>query len=247
MTETAARLPSARGVVRQVDGLLKSALLAECLLLLALAVVTDLGLFGLVFGFMHAVGLFLVMNYAMSAACVTQLGHADAVTLTRSVLTGGVTALTVSTFGEPTGWLITLAAIALLLDKADGIVARRTNTTSTFGARFDAEADAFLILVLSIAALPMIGPAVLLIGAMRYLFFAAGRVLPWLRGTLPTRRSTKLVAALQGVALVVIAAGVLAPSAAMALFIVSLSALLWSFGCSVAWLWQHRPTSVSAS
>ena len=39
--------------------------------------------------------------------------------------------------------------MALLLDAVDGGVARRTGTVSGFGARFDMEVDAFLILVLS--------------------------------------------------------------------------------------------------
>ena len=41
---------------------------------------------------------------------------------------------------------------ALALDGVDGQVARRTGTASELGARFDMEVDAFLILVLSVAA-----------------------------------------------------------------------------------------------
>ena len=43
-----------------------------------------------------------------------------------------------------------LAVVALALDAVDGRVARRTGTVSPFGARLDGEADAFLMLVLSV-------------------------------------------------------------------------------------------------
>ena len=49
----------------------------------------------------------------------------------------------------PTGPGLALVVVALALDWVDGQVARRTGTCSAFGARFDMETDAFLILVLS--------------------------------------------------------------------------------------------------
>ena len=49
---------------------------------------------------------------------------------------------------------MTLAAVALALDPADGWLARRTGTASALGARFDGEVDAFLILALSVYVAP---------------------------------------------------------------------------------------------
>ena len=46
--------------------------------------------------------------------------------------------------------LVGLTAVALALDGVDGRVARRTETVTAVGARFDMEVDAFLILVLSV-------------------------------------------------------------------------------------------------
>ena len=51
-----------------------------------------------------------------------------------------------------------MATVALLLDAVDGQVARRTNTVSALGARFDMETDAFLVLVLSVYVAPIVGP-----------------------------------------------------------------------------------------
>jgi hypothetical protein len=64
--------------------------------------------------------------------------------------------------------------------------------------------------------------------------------MPWLSGALPTRCSAKVVAALQGVVLVVAAALVLSRPVATALVVAALVALVWSFAQSVAWLWRAR-------
>ncbi len=99
-----------------------------------------------------------------------------------------------------------------MLDAVDGRVARRTGTASAFGARFDMEVDAFLILVLSVYVARVgrrVGAA---IGAARYAFVAAGWLLPWLRGPLPPRLLAQgRRARSQGVVLTVAAAGRAAP------------------------------------
>ena len=46
--------------------------------------------------------------------------------------------------------VVVLATVAALLDAVDGWLARREQIASAFGARFDMETDAFLILVLSL-------------------------------------------------------------------------------------------------
>src|SRR5690606_6854276 len=92
---------------------------------------------------------------------------------------------------------------ALALDGVDGRVARATGTGSPFGGRLDGEADAFLLLVLSLPVAATFGGWVLVIGLARYVFAAAGWVLPWLRAQLPFRYWRKVVTATAGVVLVV--------------------------------------------
>src|SRR4051794_12626570 len=120
-----------------------------------------------------------------------RFGPADYVTAVRAVLSGVVAVLVAGALvgRDHTTILVTLAAIALALDLVDGYVARRTNTASEFGARFDLEVDAFLIAVLSVQVAGQFGWWVLLIGAMRYLYVAAAELWPWLRLSLPPRRS----------------------------------------------------------
>ena len=77
--------------------------------------------------------------------------------------------------------------MALALDAVDGHVARATHTQSAFGGRFDGEADAFLLLVLSVHVAQEYGAWVLTIGVARYAFWAAGWVFDWFRRRLPSR------------------------------------------------------------
>jgi phosphatidylglycerophosphate synthase len=165
---------------------------------------------------------------------------ADWVTLARMVLIAGVTALVADSFSRPAPVtaLVTLSAVALALDAVDGQVARRTDTATALGTRIDGEADAFLILVLSIAVARDYGWWVLAIGAARYAFLLAGWLVPWLRAPLPPRFWRKVVAAIQGVVLTVAASGVTSRLVGMIAVAVALLLLAESFGRDVIWLYR---------
>ena len=175
-------------------------------------------------------------------AAATALSAADRVTLVRATLAVGVAALVADSFSHPipVALLVSLAAVALVLDAVDGWVARRTRTTA-MGAHFDAEVDAFLILVLSVYVARFAGAWVLAIGAARYVFLAAGWPLPWLRAQLPPRYWRKTVAAMQGIVLTIAAAQILPPAVTQALLVIALASLAESFGRDVWWLWNHQP------
>jgi len=186
---------------------------------------------------------------AATGATERGLGPADRVTLLRADLACGVAALATVSFVDhgrsaAVAALVVLAAVALVLDGVDGRVARRTGTVSTFGARFDMEVDAYLILVLSAYVAHELGWWVLLIGAARYLFVAAGHALPWLRGAAPPRPWCKVVAVVQGVALTVAAAGVLPAGWTRAALVVALLLLAESFGHEARDLWRVRAAVV---
>jgi phosphatidylglycerophosphate synthase len=192
-----------------------------------------------------AAGVWALVTAALRGSSA-RLGPADAVTQVRTVLVGAVTALVADRIssglgGAVAGWpLVALASVALLLDAVDGQVARRTGTASAFGARFDMEVDAFLILVLSVQVAGRFGVWVLAIGTMRYFFVAAAALAPWLRAGLPASLARKTVAALQGVILVVAASGVLPHLAAALALATALGLLCWSFGRDTRWLWDRR-------
>ena len=220
---------------------------AQVFLLGVLSDTVGVGLLGWFVGITYAVATWALLSNAMRRTGTLSLGPADRVTLARAVLVGGVTALVADRAGEggPTTIILTLAAIALALDFVDGLVARRTGTASSLGARFDMEVDAFLILVLGVHVARAFGPWVLAIGAMRYLFVAASWALRWLRATLPPSFGRKTVAAAQGVILVAASSG-LVPGAVFLLGL-ALAALLWSFGRDIAWLWRNAPVPVPVS
>ncbi len=171
-----------------------------------------------------------------------RLSPADWVTLARATLAVGVAALVAHSFEQavPVTLLVSLAVVALGLDAVDGWVARRTRTTARLGARFDAEVDAFLILVLSVYVARSAGAWVLAIGAARYAFLAAGWLLPWMRESLPPRYWRKVVAATQGIVLTIAAADVLPPALTQAILVAALALLAESFGRDVWWLWSTR-------
>ncbi len=169
-------------------------------------------------------------------------GVANSVTLARAVLVLWLIGLLGVAATVALGWLlVAFSVVAVALDGVDGALARRRGESSEFGARFDMETDALLIVVL--AALvwqhDKAGAWILLAGLLRYLFVAAAFVLPWLGSALPPSRRRQAVCVVQIVSLI----GALAPlvvqpwSAALAL--AGLVALVWSFGVDVAWLARH--------
>jgi phosphatidylglycerophosphate synthase len=225
-------------------------LAAQAAVLAALAVGVGLGAAGWLAGAVFGLVTWGALGGALRRSGARAFGAANHVTLARATLVGGVTALTADALRNglsvtvPIGVLVGLATVALVLDGVDGQVARRTSTETPLGARFDMEVDAALIMVLSVLVATRIGGWVLAIGALRYVFVAAARALPWLRGALPPRFGRKAVAAVQGVVLVVAASGLLPGVVAAALVGAALASLVWSFGRDVAWLWRiHRPAT----
>lgn len=222
-------------------------LIVQIVLLAGLAATVGLGPAGWLAGAAYGAALCLILDRGLRRSGSYALGPADRVTLARALLVGGVTALTGDALAPTAvdraasaGVLVALTAVALALDAVDGYVARRTGTASALGARFDMEVDAFLILVLGAAVAPAVGAWVLALGGMRYAFVAAGWVLPWLRRPLPPRYWRKVVAAAQGVLLLVAAAGVLPGPGDALVLAVALALLVESFGRDVGWLWRRR-------
>ncbi|NBM16247.1 CDP-alcohol phosphatidyltransferase family protein [Streptomyces sp. GC420] len=215
---------------------------AQLLLLAVLGAAIGLGPAGWLTGVAFTAATWAVLDRALSRCWLSSFGPANRVTLARATLVGGVTALVADSFESPppVTVLVALTAVALVLDAVDGRVARRTGTSSALGARFDMEVDAFLILVLSVHVATSLGPWVLCIGVMRYAFVAAARVLPWLRAPLPPSHARKTVAALQGIALLAAAPGVLPRPPAFAAVLLALGLLVWSFGRDVRWLWKQE-------
>lgn len=149
--------------------------------------------------------------------------------------------------GEPhtvaLAWGVTAIAIVItVLDGVDGWLARHTALESAFGARFDMETDALLILVLSALAWrwERAGVWVLACGLMRYVFVAASWPWPWLSRPLPPSQRRKAVCVVQIVGLAIIVTPVVAAPLSAWLAAATLAMLTWSFAVDVAWLGSMR-------
>jgi phosphatidylglycerophosphate synthase len=174
------------------------------------------------------------------------IGPANRVTLVRAALAVPVIALALlpGTLGTQGSWLVVaISTVVMLLDGLDGRVARRTGGETAFGARFDMELDAALIMALSLLVWrsERVGAWVLLIGLMRYAFVAASLPWPALRAELPPSLRRKVVCVVQGVVLLV-ALGPIVPAAmAVAASAAGLVALSYSFAVDVRWAVSHGP------
>jgi phosphatidylglycerophosphate synthase len=141
------------------------------------------------------------------------------------------------------GWFFLGAALAsLALDGVDGFFARRLGLSSQFGARFDMEVDAMLLMLLAVAAFALgkVGIWVLAIGGIYHVFMAARAIFPFLARELPPAMRRKSVCVLQGGALIALTTPFITPPLATLIAAVALAALLWSFAVDIAWLVRNR-------
>lgn len=234
-------------VVRRRENAVRDAALVGVLMLVCLTVIasawvywlrlplrlvpTVLGVFGLV--------LALVLILWPRRHPCERFGAANSVTLARSAMA----ALLLGCVGAGTqpelAWCVVgVAAFAAGLDAVDGALARRYHTVSAFGARFDMEVDAGLVLILSVLVLQFdkAGPWVLLAGLMRYLFVLAGVYLKWLRAELPPSMRRQTVCVAQVVTLTVCLAPIVPMAWSAGLAALALAALVASFVKDVEWL-----------
>ncbi|MEE4379387.1 MAG: CDP-alcohol phosphatidyltransferase family protein [Candidatus Competibacteraceae bacterium] len=173
----------------------------------------------------------------------TRFGPANRVTLIRASLVALLVGFVVDVpFSAKGIWLTVLIAVSVvLLDGVDGWLARRSNTVSDFGARFDMETDALLIAVLALLVwrLDKTGVWILLAGTLRYLFVAAGYFLPWLSGNLPYSRRRQSVCVLQTLALIGCLVPLISAQWATAIALTSVILLTGSFAIDTLWLARH--------
>jgi phosphatidylglycerophosphate synthase len=154
------------------------------------------------------------------------------VTAIRALIVALLAALMFTSARIDLAWFAVIAAtIVAVLDGVDGWLARRTGMVTAFGARFDMEVDALLILVLAILAWrwDKAGPWVLMSGLLRYVFVAAGRVWPWLRAPLTPTRRARVICVVQIVALIVAVAPIIPPPLSTFSSAVGLLTLAYSF------------------
>lgn len=198
-----------------------------------------------------------LLGYLPMAAVVVRLaphhrphqrfGAANWATLLRAALAGLAAGLLVAPealTGQPEhAWLpCVLVGLGLLLDLVDGRLARHQGLVSEFGARFDVEVDAWTALVLAAMTVRLgAAPAwALAIGLSRYLFLAAGTVLPALAAPLPASLRRRLIGGSATLALGALLVPPMPVDASTAIAAGALAALLLSFSLDTVWLLRRR-------
>jgi phosphatidylglycerophosphate synthase len=188
----------------------------------------------------------------MSVALVTierhhpfdRFGPANLLTAIRAVITALVAAMVgigpsrpLAAFGAAL-----LGLLVVVLDGVDGQVARRSGMTSAFGARFDMEVDALLILALAALVYrhQKAGAWVLASGLMRYAFVAGGMARAWLRRPLEPSQRRQTVCVIQIAALLIALAPFIRPPLSAWIAAAALAVLCWSFLLDLWWLWTRR-------
>jgi phosphatidylglycerophosphate synthase len=230
--------------------LLRRVVLIQSLALMAVAVVS----IAAVSAMPVSAGYPLKAMLVFAAIAIVSIGHAGAHHPFESfgaaniVTTGraGLVALAAGLVGEAradtTTWAAAVFALsAAALDGVDGWLARRSGLSSTFGARFDMEIDALLILALAIVAWEQgkAGAWIVLAGAMRYLFVGASYVWQWLDAPLPPSTRRKAVCVVQVVGLGALVTPLVPVPLSVALAAATLAMLTWSFAVDVIWLRRH--------
>ena len=163
-------------------------------------------------------------------------GVANQVTLLRAVLVAlmcGFVAVPVAGVWLPV--LTLTAAVAALLDAADGWLARKSRLASEYGARFDMETDALFVLLLALLVWQQhkAGAWVLTCGMLRYCFVFVGWLWPPLRRPLPFSLRRKRIAALQMILLVAALAPWIPQSGSVSFAALAVVTLLVSFAIDV--------------
>jgi phosphatidylglycerophosphate synthase len=189
----------------------------------------------------YAVGAVLAVVLMRRGFPHPELGSGNLVTLARMAL---VAALLAPLVGIAPPWsVVAVATLALVLDGLDGWLVRREGRVSSFGARLDMEVDSALALIvaLNVWAAGITGPLILVIALPRYVFVAAGYLLPWLHQPLPERFGRKVVLVVQVAALITLVSPVPPDWLIVPVVVGVAGALLWSFGRDILWLWRARP------
>jgi len=197
------------------------------------------GIYAVKAGAIFSIVMIVALGFLPRHHPFARFGPANQITTMRAMLVALVAAL----IGEPRFPNVATSAAAATvvvsaLDGVDGWLARRHQIASRFGARFDMEIDALLILVLAILVTEFekAGPWVILSGLLRYIFVGAGKYWPRLRAPLFASRRRQAVCVVQILALNLAIVPAIQPPLSAAMAAGALAALAWSFLIDTRWL-----------
>ena len=196
-------------------------------------------IYGVKAGATFAILMLVSLGFLQRNHPFPRFGAANQITTIRAMLVALIAAL----FGEPRFPIVAAGAaiaslVATALDGADGWLARRHRIASDFGARFDMEIDALLILVLSVlvSRFEKAGAWVIASGLLRYIFVVAGLYWPWLRAPLTPSRRRQAICVFQILALTLAIVPDIEPPLSTLFAAAALASLAYSFLVDTLWL-----------
>ncbi len=195
-----------------------------------------------------ALGSILVLCFASRFLASDRFGRANAVTLVRWMLTAFLLSIVGAADSQALPWLcVGVAGAALALDGIDGWLARRYKEMSSFGARFDMEIDALLILALTalVWRFDRAGAWVMVGGLLRYGFVAFGYAFAWLQRPLPASKRRQTVCVIQIVSLLLSLAPITPAMLAPWIAGLGLLALSASFAIDAFWLARNSESELA--
>lgn len=166
---------------------------------------------------------------------VGRFGTANAITAVRLLIALSLALLPNEYVVPWAGWA-TLAFFTL--DGIDGWFARREGTASDFGAAFDMETDALMVAVTTLCAVrvELVGPWILLVGALRYAHVIASSLRP--APPEPKRRGARW--AFSALMTGLCAALAFPNPLTVAVLVAGAGAVIVSFGRSFVWMFSRH-------
>ncbi len=181
-------------------------------------------------------GSFIVITLATRFLSTQTFGLANKVTLIRWSLVALLFGL-VGDYQAP--WLVVLiSSTVLVLDGVDGWIARYFQLANDFGARFDMETDAILLLIISVLVwqYDKAGVWILFAGFLRYIYVVLGYFFPVLLEELPPSRRRQAAFIVQAVALIISISPITGQLLSNGIALTGLLLLISSFATDVNYL-----------
>jgi phosphatidylglycerophosphate synthase len=140
-----------------------------------------------------------------------------------------------------------IGLVVTTMDGVDGWLARRTRMAGPFGARFDMEVDALLILALAVLVWQhgKAGPWVVASGLLRYMFVIGGWMTPRMRRPLPDSRRRQTICVVQIAGLLIALWPGVVPPVSDIVSAAALLVLVCSFAVDTWWLLSDRRQQVA--
>ncbi|MEQ1856282.1 MAG: CDP-alcohol phosphatidyltransferase family protein [Longimicrobiales bacterium] len=163
------------------------------------------------------------------------IGWADALTGARLVV---LILASASVAGSAAEWMIWAFALNVVLDAADGYVARRLATATPFGAVLDREVDAFFVLVayLHFQLDGWLGAWVLVAGILPYAYRLLASVAP---APVAAGHKERMAARLAGLNFLLLIAAMAMPTYSSPILVTSVAVVCVSFASSFRGLCRH--------